>query len=45
MKQKKRVSLSIRFQPYSGTLLAEVLEWLNSHENDKKNNLVVFLDN
>jgi hypothetical protein len=40
MNQKKRVSLSIRLQPYTGTLLAEVVEWLNSHENDEKNNLI-----
>jgi hypothetical protein len=40
MNKKKRVSLSIRLQPYTGTLLAEVVEWLNSHENDEKNNLI-----
>lgn len=40
MKQKKRVSLSIRLQPYTGTLLAEVVEWLNDHENDEKNSLI-----
>lgn len=40
MSKKKRVSLSIRLQPYSGTLLAEVVEWLNEHENDEKNNLI-----
>lgn len=40
MNQKKRVSLSIRLQPYKGTLLAEVVEWLNDHENDEKNNLI-----
>ncbi|MEO0845723.1 MAG: hypothetical protein AAFY50_04775 [Cyanobacteria bacterium J06648_1] len=40
MSKKKRVSLSIRLQPYSGTLLAEVVEWLNSHENDEKNNMI-----
>ena len=40
MSKKKRVSLSTRLQPYSGTLLAEVVEWLNSHENDEKNNLI-----
>ena len=40
MSKRKRVSLSIRLQPYSGTLLAEVVEWLNSHENDEKNNLI-----
>ena len=40
MSKKKRVSLSTRLQPYSGTLLAEVVDWLNSHENDEKNNLI-----
>ena len=40
MSKRKRVSLSTRLQPYSGTLLAEVVEWLNSHENDEKNNLI-----
>ena len=40
MSKKKRVSLSTRLQPYSGTLLAEVVEWLNEHENDEKNNLI-----
>ena len=40
MSKRKRVSLSSRLQPYSGTLLAEVVEWLNSHENDEKNNLI-----
>ncbi|MDJ0571767.1 MAG: hypothetical protein QNJ53_22365 [Pleurocapsa sp. MO_192.B19] len=40
MSKKKRVSLSTRLQPYSGTLLAEVVEWLNEHQNDEKNNLI-----
>ena len=40
MSKRKRVSLSTRLQPYSGTLLAEVIDWLNSHENDEKNNLI-----
>ena len=40
MSKKKRVSLSVRLQPYSGRLLAEVVEWLNSHDNDEKNNLI-----
>ncbi|MGV2829337.1 hypothetical protein [Myxosarcina sp. GI1(2024)] len=40
MSKRKRVSLSTRLQPYSGTLLAEVVEWLNSHQNDEKNNLI-----
>ena len=40
MSKKKRVSLSTRLQPYENTLLAEVVEWLNSHENDEKNNLI-----
>lgn len=40
MNKRKRVSLSIRLQPYTGTLLAEVVEWLNSHENDEKNSMI-----
>ena len=40
MSKRKRVSLSTRLQPYSGTLLAEVVEWLNSKERDEKNNLI-----
>ena len=40
MSKKKRVSLSIRMQPYENTLLAEVINWLNSRENDEKNNLI-----
>lgn len=40
MSKRKRVSLSTRLQPYSGTLLAEVVEWLNEHQNDEKNNLI-----
>ena len=40
MSKKKRVSLSTRLQPYENTLLAEVVEWLNSHQNDEKNNLI-----
>ena len=40
MSKKKRVSLSIRLQPYENTLLAEVVEWLNAHENDEKNRLI-----
>ncbi|NJO99070.1 MAG: hypothetical protein HC764_26310 [Pleurocapsa sp. CRU_1_2] len=40
MSKKKRISLSTRLQPYSGTLLAEVVEWLNSKERDEKNSLI-----
>ena len=40
MNKRKRVSLSIRLQPYSGTLLSEVVDWLNSQEKDEKNDLV-----
>ena len=40
MSKRKRVSLSTRLQPYENTLLAEVVEWLNSHQNDEKNNLI-----
>jgi hypothetical protein len=40
MSKKKRVSLSTRLQPYENTLLAEVVEWLNEHQNDEKNNLI-----
>ena len=40
MSKRKRVSLSTRLQPYSGTLLAEVVDWLNSKERDEKNNLI-----
>ena len=40
MSKKKRVSLSTRLQPYENTLLAEVVDWLNEHQNDEKNNLI-----
>ena len=42
MNKVKRVSLSIntRLQPHSNTLIGEVAEWLNSHENSEKNNLI-----
>ena len=40
MSKRKRVSLSTRLQPYENTLLAEVVEWLNEHQNDEKNNLI-----
>ncbi len=40
MSKRKRVSLSTRLQPYENTLLAEVVEWLNSLERDEKNNLI-----
>ncbi|MEM7761335.1 MAG: hypothetical protein AAF298_24880 [Cyanobacteria bacterium P01_A01_bin.40] len=40
MSKRKRVSLSTRLQPYSGTLVAEVVEWLNEHDNSEKNDLI-----
>ncbi|MGB5714822.1 MAG: hypothetical protein WBM44_28380 [Waterburya sp.] len=40
MSKRKRVSLSIRLQPYSGTLLAEVADWLNSFERDEISRLI-----
>ena len=40
MSKKSRVSLSVRLQPYSGTLLAEVASWLNSLERDEVNRLI-----
>ncbi len=40
MSKKSRVSLSVRLQPYSGTLLAEVASWLNSLERDEANRLI-----
>ena len=40
MSKRKRVSLSTRLQPYENTLLAEVVDWLNSLERDEKNNLI-----
>lgn len=40
MSKRKRVSLSVRLQPYADTLLAEVVDWLNSVETDEKNRLI-----
>ena len=40
MKGKKRVSLSVRLQPYEGTLLAEVASWLNGLERDEAKKMV-----
>ena len=40
MKGKKRVSLSLRLQPYEGTLLAEVASWLNDLERDEAKKMV-----
>ncbi len=40
MSKKKRVSLSVRLQPYENTLVAEVADWLNSIEKDEKNRLI-----
>ncbi|MEL6930063.1 MAG: hypothetical protein AAFO95_15690 [Cyanobacteria bacterium J06600_6] len=36
MVKRKRVSLSIRLQPYPETLLAELVNWLNSLEQSEK---------
>jgi hypothetical protein len=33
--KKKRYSLSLRFQPYEGDLMAEVVQYLNSLPNDE----------
>jgi hypothetical protein len=38
--KRKRISLSLRLQPYSGTLMAEVASWLNSVERDEAKRLV-----
>lgn len=40
MSKRKRVSLSTRLQPYENTLLAEVVDWLNTRERDDKNSLI-----
>lgn len=40
MVKRKRVSLSVRLQPYSGTLMAEVADWLNSVERDEARKLI-----
>lgn len=40
MVKRKRVSLSVRLQPYSGTLMAEVASWLNSLERDEAKRMV-----
>ncbi|MEL6911518.1 MAG: hypothetical protein AAFO85_15100 [Cyanobacteria bacterium J06598_4] len=40
MVKRKRVSLSVRLQPYSGTLMAEVASWLNSVERDEAKKLI-----
>lgn len=40
MVKRKRISLSLRLQPYSGTLLAEVASWLNSLERDEARRMV-----
>ncbi len=40
MSKKKRISLSVRLQPYENTLVAEVADWLNSIEKDEKNRLI-----
>ena len=37
MDKNKRVNLSVRLQPYEGSLLAEVAEWLNSLSGGDKN--------
>lgn len=38
--RKKRLSLSLRLQPYSGDLLAEVVDYLNSLPKDEVNRKV-----
>ena len=40
MSKRKRVSLSVRLQPYEGTLLAEVASWLNSLEREEASRLI-----
>lgn len=40
MVKRKRVSLSVRLQPYSETLLAEVVNWLNSVERDEAKRMI-----
>lgn len=37
MDKNQRVNLSVRLQPYEGSLLAEVAEWLNSLPGGDKN--------
>ena len=39
-KKIKRVSFSLRLQPYSGTLMAEVADWLNELERDEAKKMV-----
>jgi hypothetical protein len=38
--KRRRLSLSVRLQPYEGTTLAEVVEWLNSMERDEMSRLL-----
>ena len=40
MSRRKRVSLSIRLQPYEGSLLAEVANWLKQMEKGEANRRV-----
>lgn len=40
MVKRGRVSLSVRLQPYSGTLMAEVAEWLNHLERDEAKRMI-----
>ena len=40
MSRRKRVSLSVRLQPYSDSLLAEVVNWLNSMDKGEANRLI-----
>ena len=40
MSRRKRVSLSIRLQPYEGSLLAEVANWLKGMEKGEANRRV-----
>jgi hypothetical protein len=38
--KRRRLSLSVRLQPYEGTTLAEVVEWLNSMESSEMSRLL-----
>lgn len=39
-KQHNRLNISIRLQPYEGSLLAKIAHWLKEMPIDEKNNLV-----
>ncbi|MDY6902088.1 MAG: hypothetical protein SWZ49_29055 [Cyanobacteriota bacterium] len=42
-KQHNRLNISIRLQPYEGSLLAKIAQWLKEMPIDEKNNLVSHL--